>query len=102
MGRYSALSTSGLPHLASGAVIPPNREFLAVLGDQTSGNNIEAPVSEIEAAVARGIDAAGAKRDNQSERPIYLQVDGKTFARLINPYLTKEGKRLGVKLVKGV
>lgn len=101
-GRYSALSTRDLPHLARGAVIPPNREFMAVLGDQKNGTNIEAPVSEIEAAVARGIDAAGVQRDNQSERPIYLQVDGKTFARLINPYLVKEGKRLGVKLVKGV
>lgn len=36
-----------LPRLATGAVIPPNREFLAVLGDQRSGNNIEAPESLI-------------------------------------------------------
>lgn len=34
-----------IPRLAQGAVIPPNREFMAVLGDQTSGNNIEAPES---------------------------------------------------------
>lgn len=33
-----------IPKLASGAVIPPNREFLAVLGDQKSGTNIEAPL----------------------------------------------------------
>lgn len=32
-----------IPYLAQGAVIPPNREFLAVLGDQRRGNNIEAP-----------------------------------------------------------
>lgn len=32
-----------LPRLAAGAVIPPNREFMAVLGDQRSGNNIETP-----------------------------------------------------------
>lgn len=32
-----------VPKLAAGAVIPPNREFMAVLGDQTSGNNIETP-----------------------------------------------------------
>lgn len=32
-----------IPRLAQGAVIPPNREFMAVLGDQTRGNNIEAP-----------------------------------------------------------
>lgn len=34
-----------VPYLASGAVIPPRSEFLAVLGDQKSGNNIEAPES---------------------------------------------------------
>ncbi len=34
---------SSVPYLASGAVIPPRSEFLAVLGDQKAGNNIEAP-----------------------------------------------------------
>lgn len=37
------ISENVLPHLAKGAVIPANDEFLAVLGDQTHGNNIEAP-----------------------------------------------------------
>ena len=32
-----------IPYLAQGAVIPPRSEFLAVLGDQKHGNNIEAP-----------------------------------------------------------
>lgn len=32
-----------IPYLAKGAVIPPRSEFLAVLGDQKKGNNIEAP-----------------------------------------------------------
>ena len=32
-----------IPYLAKGAVIPPRSEFLAVLGDQRKGNNIEAP-----------------------------------------------------------
>ena len=41
-----------MPRLAQGAVIPPNREFLAVLGDQTSGTNIEAPLETIQDAVA--------------------------------------------------
>ena len=38
-----SFSSVSLPRLAQGAVIPPNREFMAVLGDQRSGNNIEAP-----------------------------------------------------------
>lgn len=32
-----------IPRLAQGAVIPPNREFMAVLGDQRNGTNLEAP-----------------------------------------------------------
>nr|DAG01693.1 MAG TPA: minor tail protein [Siphoviridae sp. ctSMg55] len=43
----SAMRSVAAPRLASGAVIPPNREFMAVLGDQRSGNNIEAPESLI-------------------------------------------------------
>lgn len=32
-----------LPRLATGAVIPPNAEFAAILGDQRHGRNLEAP-----------------------------------------------------------
>ena len=41
-----------IPALANGAVIPANRRFLAMLGDQTSGTNIEAPLDTIKQAVA--------------------------------------------------
>ena len=37
------VSAPYIPYLASGAVIPPNAPFMAVLGDQKSGNNIETP-----------------------------------------------------------
>lgn len=40
-----------IPYLANGAVIPANHEFLAVLGDQKSGTNIEAPLSTIQDAM---------------------------------------------------
>ena len=42
-----------IPRLAQGAVIPPNREFMAVLGDQKHGTNIEAPLETIQQAVAQ-------------------------------------------------
>ena len=41
-----------IPYLAQGAVIPPNREFMAVLGDQSHGPNVEAPLATIQQAVA--------------------------------------------------
>lgn len=54
------ISIPSIPYLATGAVIPPNRKFLAVLGDQTSGRNLEAPESLIRQIVreeAGGADA---------------------------------------------
>lgn len=39
----ASITPDDVPALARGAVIPPNREFMAVLGDQRRGNNIEAP-----------------------------------------------------------
>ena len=44
-----------IPALASGAVIPPNRKFLAVLGDQKSGTNVEAPISTIKQADRKSV-----------------------------------------------
>ena len=44
---FEALSTTPIPRLATGAVIPANKEFLAVLGDQKHGMNIEAPLDTL-------------------------------------------------------
>ncbi len=41
-----------IPLLAQGAVIPPNAPFMAVVGDQKHGTNIEAPLATIQEAVA--------------------------------------------------
>ena len=46
------LNNVSIPRLAQGAVIPPNREFMAVLGDQSHGTNVEAPLDVIKQAVA--------------------------------------------------
>lgn len=65
-----------IPKLAQGAVIPPNREFMAVLGDQKHGTNIEAPLDTIKQAVAEVLGQG-------SERPITIivQMDGKEMFR---------------------
>jgi len=41
-----------IPHLAKGAVLPANQPFLAMVGDQRHGTNIEAPLATIQEAVA--------------------------------------------------
>ena len=50
--NISTLTAPQIPYLAQGAVIPANREFLAVLGDQNHGTNVEAPLDTIKQAVA--------------------------------------------------
>lgn len=57
-GRFNTINPGSyqIPMLATGAVIPPNRQFLAVLGDQKHGTNIEAPLSTIEADVRNVVD----------------------------------------------
>ena len=65
-----------IPKLAQGTVIPPNREFMAVLGDQKHGTNIEAPLDTIKQAVAEVLGQG-------SDRPITIivQMDGKEMFR---------------------
>lgn len=75
---------------------------MAVLGDNKKEPEIVAPESTIkrmvrEAIREEGITSGG--RSNNSERPIYLQLDGKTFARLIAPYTEEEKTRIGVRMV---
>lgn len=41
-----------IPQLAKGAVLPANKPFLAMVGDQKHGTNIEAPLATIQEAVA--------------------------------------------------
>lgn len=59
-----------IPYLASGAVIPPRSEFLAVLGDQKKGNNLEAPESLLRQIV----------REESGKR----QGDGNTYNVTVN------------------
>lgn len=86
-----------IPRLAKGAVIPPNREFMAVLGDQKSGTNIEAPVSEIEAAVARGIAASGGGTPRQIT--VVMELDRHQVGRVVYELNKSESQRVGVSLV---
>jgi hypothetical protein len=80
------------PHLATGAVIPPNKEFLATLGDQTSGNNLELPEGLLRQIVREegggGITFTGPD-------------DIMQLVRMLNPKLTKDTQLRGTSLIVG-
>lgn len=48
-----------VPALAQGRVIPPNHEFLALLGDQKSGTNIETPLDTMVGAFRQALAQDG-------------------------------------------
>ncbi len=75
-GHLSSLSEVKLPRLATGAVIPPNKEFLAVLGDQKSGTNIETPLATMVDAFKQAMAESGG-----GTTTVVLQLDGKEIAR---------------------
>ena len=82
--HISKWSAPHIPYLAQGAVIPPNKEFMAVLGDQKSGNNIEAPESLIRKIVREETGNSSRK----IEVPVYLN------RRQIAKAVLEEGKNM--------
>lgn len=85
-----------IPELASGAVIPPNSEFLAILGDQKSGVNIETPEKLLRQIVREEIDNLP-----QPEINIIASGDEGGLIRYMKFEIDKETKRLGRNLVEG-
>ena len=83
-----------IPYLAQGAVIPPNREFLAVLGDQKQGTNIEAPLSTIEKAVENVLN----RRGYGGQQTVILQLDREQLGKVVYELNKAETRRIGVNL----
>lgn len=91
------VSFGSVPYLADGAVIPPNKKFLAMLGDQKSGVNIEAPLSTIEDAVQNVLNRNGSNAD------VTIRFEGTMaqFVRSLKPYIAQENIRTGGSFIVG-
>lgn len=70
-GPPVALASLPVPALAQGAVIPPNRKFLAMLGDQSTGTNVEAPLATIQQAMANVLSSWNG---GSSDQPINIYI----------------------------
>ena len=84
-----------IPRLATGAVIPPNAEFAAILGDQRSGRNLEAPEGLIRQIIREEV--------GKLEAEIGINFEGSLgeLVRVLKPYIDKESVRIGGNLIQG-
>ncbi len=76
------LPRANVPRLATGAVIPPNREFMAVLGDQKSGTNIEAPMGTIKQGVREVMSEMGVTGGPQ-QITVLMELDRRQIGRVV-------------------
>jgi hypothetical protein len=76
--------------LATGAVIPPNAPFMAVVGDQRSGTNIEAPEALIRQIVREEVGGMS----NQNITITFGGTMGE-LVRQLKPHIERENSRVG-------
>lgn len=92
MGNYVVYN---VPYLATGAVIPPNKKFMAVLGDQKNGMNIEAPADLIKQMVVEGIRESGSSGEGEVNVHVYLEGDAEGVFHLVKTENEREKKQTG-------
>lgn len=90
-----------IPYLAHGAVIPPNAPFLAVLGDQRHGTNIEAPLDTIKQALAEVLSTQNSGGNGETVVNVNFTGDLAQLARILKPVIDTETRRKGGSLAKG-
>ncbi len=89
-----------IPFLAQGAVLPANKPFLAMVGDQKHGTNIEAPLATISEAVAlvmddhtnallTGLEASVGIQREILEAVLGIRIGDETIARASERYYRK-------------
>ena len=101
--NLKTVSAPQIPYLAKGAVIPPNAPFLAMLGDQKHGTNIEAPLATIEKAVENVLRRNSSMSDERIivllsqilEAILGIELDGEMISRAIDNYRRKEAVSRG-------
>jgi len=93
----ATVSAPQIPRLATGAVIPPNAEFAAILGDQRSGKNIETPEALLRQIVREEIGSNSGGPQN-----INITFGGTMgeLVRALKPHIDQEGQRIGPSFIQ--
>lgn len=98
-GKQWGFDIPKIPPLAQGTVVPPNKRFLAMLGDNTKEHEIVSPVSTMKQAVTEAMLELGGTGQTVKEEHYYLS---ETELMTILHKLVKGGERLqGPSLISG-
>ena len=87
-----------LPKLAKGTVVPPNKEFMAILGDNTKEHEIVSPVSTMKQAFMEAMIEMGGNFGGGNTE-VVLEIDGREFGRAVVEQGNRENRRIGTRLV---
>lgn len=79
-----------IPKLATGAVLPPNKPFLSVVGDQKRGTNIEAPLDTIKQALLEVMT-----QQSNASGDIVINIDGREVFRAVQKEAKNYTNRTG-------
>ena len=85
------LTAPQIPKLAQGGVVPPNREFLAMLGDNKTETEVVSPLSTMQEAMVNALQQAGIG----NSQTIQVNVDGKKLFEVIVNQNNNTVKRTG-------
>lgn len=88
------LSNVSIPRLATGAVIPANKEFLAVLGDQKNGRNLETP-EDLLRKIVREESGNGEGGLKEITIRVPVEVDSMVLFEIIKKLDFEQFKRTG-------
>ncbi len=98
--QIKPVETPQIPYLAQGAVLPANKPFLAMVGDQKHGTNVEAPLATIQQAVAEvmgeqtgailsGFEASIGVQKDILEAVLGIRIGDATIAQAVRRYENK-------------
>lgn len=97
-GKIPRLSRMTIPRLAQGTVVPPNREFLAVLGDNKQETEVVSPLSTMKQAVLEALREAGGIGNGTVT--VVVNLDGREVARNTVKHINRMTDQAGRSVLK--
>ncbi|MCL2225643.1 MAG: hypothetical protein FWB96_11815 [Defluviitaleaceae bacterium] len=102
-GFLPSIAVPEIPKLATGAVVPPNNEFMAILGDNKHETEIVSPLSTMKQAMSEVL--AGASFGGSGDINVTFTGELAALGKILAPHITKginnNGIQAGVSQVWG-